>query len=157
MDDLAAGRAGLVQAEEGSDRLTVDRLALIQRWAEVFGLDLESGIEAAMATQEADHVAELVDAAVAAANPRPVCTCAAADDVDPWCAYHFPKIGDDDLRALLPAARSALTWAVGARTNVYHDDPARTRYDGMLVNVIVAVLTKLREPSDVDGRRGQDD
>jgi sugar diacid utilization regulator len=56
--------AGLIPADEGSDRLTVDRLALIERWAENFGLDLDYPIEAALAQQEAEHVAQLVDAAL---------------------------------------------------------------------------------------------
>jgi hypothetical protein len=44
----------------------VDQLALIERWAENFGLDLAHPIEAALATQEAEHVAGLVAAAVSA-------------------------------------------------------------------------------------------
>lgn len=55
---------GLILSGDGTDRLTVDRLALIERWAENFGLDLSHGIEAALATQEAEHVAGLVDRAV---------------------------------------------------------------------------------------------
>ncbi len=46
-------------AEEGSDRPTLNRLALIERWTETFGLDLSSGVEAALAQQEANHVAHL--------------------------------------------------------------------------------------------------
>jgi hypothetical protein len=56
--------AGLVPADEGSDRLTVDRLALIERWVENFGLDGEW--ELRIAQQEAEHVAGLVEAAVSA-------------------------------------------------------------------------------------------
>lgn len=55
--------AGPIPADEGSDRLTADRLALIGRWSETFGLDPAIPIEAAMLQQEAAHVAELVEAA----------------------------------------------------------------------------------------------
>jgi hypothetical protein len=40
-----------------------DRLALIERWAENFGLDLRSPVEAALVQQEVEHVAQLVEAA----------------------------------------------------------------------------------------------
>jgi hypothetical protein len=71
-------------------------------------------------------------------------------DFDPDCPRHgTPPATDDELRALLPAARAALGWAVGARTGVYHDDPAKTDRDGMLVNVIVAVLDEMRTPAEV--------
>lgn len=42
------------------DAEPLDRNALIDRWAENFGLNLASPVEAALAAQEADHVAELV-------------------------------------------------------------------------------------------------
>jgi hypothetical protein len=57
--------AGLIPAEDGSDRLTVDREALIARWVEAFCLDVGNDAEVALARREADHVAQLVDAALA--------------------------------------------------------------------------------------------
>lgn len=40
----------------------LDRLAIIDRFAENFGLDLNSQIEAALASQEADYVIDLATA-----------------------------------------------------------------------------------------------
>jgi sugar diacid utilization regulator len=40
-----------------------EMMALIERWAENFGLDLRSPVEAALVQQEVEHVAQLVEAA----------------------------------------------------------------------------------------------
>lgn len=108
-------------------------------------------------TFEVDAVISDADAAgMAAALTTPACTCPGGlpdgwrTDFDPGCRRHgTPPVTDDELRALLPAARHAMRQAVGARTSVYHDDPAGTHLDGFLVNVITAVLNELRTPTEV--------
>lgn len=97
--------AGLIPADDSSGRLTVDRLALIERWAENFGLDLASPIEAALAQQEAEHVAQLVDVAVRAGRRE------AADAIVAHADEWAPAAGNTEQRRmrrhLLIAARVA--------------------------------------------------
>jgi hypothetical protein len=86
------------------------------------------------------------------------CTCPGGpggwlDDFDPDCPEHgTPEPTDAEVAALLPVARAASRWAVGAR---HHLEAAgdEGRDDGMLINIITAVLRELRTPTDVKALR----
>jgi hypothetical protein len=86
------------------------------------------------------------------------CTCPGgadgwASDFNPDCPDHgTPEPADAEVEALLPVARAASRWAVGARH--YLEAPGdEGRNDGTLVNIITAVLRELRTPADVKALR----
>ena len=82
------------------------------------------------------------------------CTCPGGfagwrRDFDPDCPVHgTPEPTDEEIAALLPVARQASRWEVGARHHL--EAPGdEGRNDGMLINIIVAVLRELRTPAEV--------
>lgn len=81
------------------------------------------------------------------------CTCPGGEDnwhsdFDPECRQHAtPPVTDRDVRYFLPAARAATTWEQGNHAALYARDKDATSYDGLLVNVIHAILNHVREPS----------
>jgi hypothetical protein len=86
------------------------------------------------------------------------CTCPGGpdgwlDDYDPDCPDHGTvEATDAEIAALLPVAREASRYAVGARSHL--EAPGdEGRNDGMLINIIVAVLRELRTPDEVKALR----
>lgn len=86
------------------------------------------------------------------------CTCPGGDegwldDYDPGCPDHgTPEPTDEEIAALLPVAREACCWAIGARHHL-HALGDEGRNDGTLINIITAVLRELRTPDEVKARR----
>jgi hypothetical protein len=82
------------------------------------------------------------------------CTCPGgadgwASDFNPDCPDHgTPEPTDAEIGALLPVARAASRWAVGARHHLKAPGD-EGRNDGTLINIITAVLRELRTPADV--------
>lgn len=69
-------------------------------------------------------------------------------DFDPECEQHgTPMVSDRDIALLLPAARKGASWAQGQHASLYAGDPDQTPDDGLLVNVLHALLDHLREPT----------
>ncbi|MGK5677544.1 hypothetical protein [Actinoplanes sp. URMC 104] len=76
------------------------------------------------------------------AGAMPVCSCAAADDIDPDCMRHYgTEPTDAEVLALLPAVRAAQHWEYGYV-------PGMERGDAQLVNYVRAILREQRRHPD---------
>lgn len=123
---------GFVPAGDGTDRIALDRLALIGRWSETFGLNLDSEVEAALATQEAAHVAHL--------------TAVAAHDALCWVQPDDGRlVGCDRARGHKGDHSWELVPAAEVRRRL-HERAIQTRVD--VAEEIAAAIAAVRETAE---------
>ncbi len=61
------------------------------------------------------------------------------------CPLHTPlEITDGEMRQLLAVVRPALGHVQGVWSRIFHSDPERTDYDGILANVLALLVARLR-------------